>query len=114
MYGEDKNGQFWCLNSSLSLLYFYFVTNLQKQKYGERTLTAEPPPSPYTSQCALTWTNPPSQRAYFMDDPFPEVHLKVYFEEIIRITYFGIDKNCKFILSLQYYKEKTVFYISVL
>ena len=101
MYGEDKNGQFWCLNSSLSLLYFYFVTNLQKKKYGERKLTAEPPPSP-------------SQRAYFMDDPFPEVHLKVYFEEIIRITYFGIDKNCKFILSLQYYKEKTVFYISVL
>ena len=35
---------FGCVNSSLSLFYFCFVTNLQKKVYGVRTLTAEPPP----------------------------------------------------------------------
>ena len=36
-----------------------------------------------------------------MGDFFPAVHLTTYFEKIIRITYFGIKKNCKFILSMQ-------------
>ena len=40
---------FGCLNSSLFLFYFYFVTNLRKKYiyiYGVRTLTAKllPPP----------------------------------------------------------------------
>ena len=35
---------FGCVNSSLSLFYFCFVTNLQKKVYGVRTLTAEPLP----------------------------------------------------------------------
>ena len=37
---------FGCLNSSLSLFYFYFVKNLRKN-YGVSTLTAEPPSTPH-------------------------------------------------------------------
>ena len=35
---------FGCLNCSLSLFYFYFVTNLRKKTYGVRKITAKPPP----------------------------------------------------------------------
>ena len=67
--GEIGMDDIGCLNSSLSLCYFYFVTSLQKN-YGVRRLPAEPPSFPYTSQYAFSWTTPsPSERTYFMDDP---------------------------------------------
>ena len=44
---------FGYLNSSLSLFYFYFATNLQKKIYSVRTLTAEPPLSPIPASTLL-------------------------------------------------------------
>ena len=52
------------------LFYFYFVTKLRKKNYGVRTLTAETPPPPNTSQNVFSWTAlSQSECTYFMDDP---------------------------------------------
>ena len=45
--GEMGTDNFGCLNSSLILLCFYFVKNLQKT-FGVCTLTVEPSPLPHT------------------------------------------------------------------
>ena len=70
---EDKKmNNFGCWNSSLSLFYLCFVMNLWEKKYVVYTLEAELQlnfPLPYVSHYTFSGTDPPSQRAYFVDDP---------------------------------------------
>ena len=54
----EKNDNFGCLNSSLSLFYFYFVTNLRKKIWRTCSYSWSSH-SHHTSQCALSWTTPP-------------------------------------------------------
>ena len=63
--GDIGMNIFGCLNRSLSLFYFCFLTNLRKKNFMAYIRLQLKPPHPlHTSQYA-----PPSKRTYFMDDP---------------------------------------------
>ena len=67
--GEIGMDNFGCLNSSLSLFYFYFVTSLQKKIVACVRLQLNLP-LPHRSQYAFIWTTPPLfDSTYFMDGP---------------------------------------------
>ena len=97
---------FGCLNSSLSLFYFYFATNLRKKIYVVHTLTAESPPSPLRASTLLA--RPPLplfERTYFIDDPFRDVNLqkaKTWKAETLKICRFS-EFKIKLIILLQWY-----------
>ena len=60
--GKMGMDNFGCLNSSLSLFYFYFATNLRKKKLWRTCGCNWTSPSPYTSQYAFRWTAHPPPR----------------------------------------------------
>ena len=61
---------FACLNSSLSLFYFYFVTNVQKKITAYVRLLLNLPPPPIRASTLLAGPpHIPSERTYFMDNP---------------------------------------------
>ena len=64
--GDIGMNIFGCLNRSLSLFYFCFLTNLRKKNFmAYIRLQLKPPPSPPYEPVRP----PPSKRTYFMDDP---------------------------------------------
>ena len=66
--GEMGMDNFGCLNSSLILFCFYFVTNLRKKIYGVLTLTVKPSTPPYEPiRIQLDHPSlPPPLRAYVL------------------------------------------------
>ena len=73
--GEMGMDNFSCLNSSLSLFCFYFVTSLRKKVY--LCLQLNLPPSPHISQYSFSWiTSPHFGHAYLMDDHIEYIKIK--------------------------------------
>ena len=71
--GKMGMDSFGCLNSSLSLFYFYFVTKLRKKIMAYIRLQLNLPPHPTRASTLLAGQSLlPSKRTYFMDDPFRE------------------------------------------
>ena len=60
---------FGCLNRSLSLFYFCFLTNLRKKIFMAYIRLQLNPPPPPPSPPYEPVRRPPSKRTYFMDDP---------------------------------------------